>query len=52
MFGFKKLLKRIKSIEECLGIHYVPNDNNTMDDYAMHTVGNDYGRMHKLDKMK
>ena len=51
MFGFKKLLKRIKSIEECLGINYIPGDNKT-DDYAMHAVSNNYGRIYKLDRIK
>ena len=41
------LLKRIKSLEEALGLAYVPKDFK--DDYAEH-IERDYGFMNRVDK--
>lgn len=52
MFGFKRLLKRIKSLENMLGVSYSGTDLG--DDWEVHIVpnGNIYGRMKKLDDIK
>lgn len=46
MFGNKKLLRRIMSIEECLSIKYSGKD--CKDDYEEHVIDN-YGRIKSLD---
>jgi len=49
MFGLKKLLKRIKSIEDLLGIVYHAEDNE--DDWNQHIVTPD-SRMRSLDEIR
>ena len=48
MFGFKKLKKRIRSLEDFLDVSYSPEDSK--DDYAEH-YASEYGRMNDLDKV-
>ena len=44
----KELLKRIKSLEEALGVVYHKED--TKDDYAQHVI-NDYGFMKRAERL-
>ena len=43
----KKLLKRIKSLEDYLGLRYTPADNK--DDYADH-IAQGYGIMRRVEE--
>ncbi|HEY2811278.1 MAG TPA: hypothetical protein VGJ00_07830 [Rhabdochlamydiaceae bacterium] len=45
----KELLKRIKSLEEYLGLAFIKPENK--DDYADHIPSASYGRAAKLEKL-
>lgn len=46
MFGNKKLIKRIESLENYLGLAYVPTE-----DYDYHLADGDHARMGKVNKI-
>lgn len=50
MFGIKKIIQRLKSLEDYLGVIYSKPDDKY--EFPEHYTNGDYGRMSKLDKIK
>lgn len=49
MFGYRRLLRRLKSLEDALGLGYVPRDNRS--DVEEH-VEKRWGSMHDLTELQ